>query len=395
MQKPNHKRLEFLSDLKRNIACFIRSFFYYFFRVFPVKKNKIHIINFDGRGYGDNLKYIVEEILNRRLDYDIVWETKKEYWEKFPPSVRLVKHKSVKAIFESATAKIWIDNTRKQPYVRKRKKQVYIQTWHGSPMELKKVEKDAEDKLTPYYLKQAKNDSRLINILLSDSNVCTGIYKRAFWYNGEILECGFPKNDILINKPENTVDKVYKHFNIKKDINIILYAPTFRNNFDTSVYEFDYESILSLLSNKTGEKWVFLVRLHPNIAEKSFFMPYSDQIINASSYDDISELLLVSGMLISDYSGLVFDFLLTRKPVFLYIKDYADYLHERNFYVDLFSLPFPSAFTSSELVEKISNYDDEVYLKSLEKLFQQTKIFEDGKASKKVVDRIITEITNE
>jgi CDP-glycerol glycerophosphotransferase len=364
---------------------------YNLFSVFPIQTNKIFVTNFNGRGYGDNPKYIINEILARKLDCDIVWSVSDKFQENFPNSIRLVRHNSIKSIYEAVTAKIWIDNTRKQPYVRKRKKQFYIQTWHGQILDTKKVEKDIENKLSPYYIKQAKNDSKLINILLSDSSICTAKYKRAFWYNGEILECGFPKNDILINKPNSIPEKVYKYFNLKKNINIILYAPTFRNNFDINIYDLDYESILSLLHDKTKEDWVFLVRLHPNIAKKSTFLNYSNHVLNASLYNDMQELLLASNILITDYSGSMFDFSLMYKPVFLYIKDYKDYVEERDFYIDLLSLPFPYALNSSELAEKITQFDNKTYLESLNKLMSQIDIFEDGKASIKVVDRIIKE----
>jgi CDP-glycerol glycerophosphotransferase len=358
-----------------------------------MQKNKIFVLNFNGKGYGDNLKYIVEEILERKIDCDIVWGIDNRYRKNFPKSVRLVRFNSVESIYEAVTAKIWLDNTRKQPYVRKRKQQFYIQTWHGQIFDTKKVEGDIENKLSPYYIKQAKNDSKLIDIILSDSSVCTEKYKRSFWYNGEILECGFPKNDVLINNPKNINEKVHKYFNLEQNTNIVLYAPTFRNNFDMDSYDLDYESILNALRSKTHKNWIFLIRLHPNIAEKSVFLSYNNLILDASLYDDMQELLLASNILITDYSGTMFDFSLMRKPVFLYIKDYIDYIKERDVYIDLFSLPFPQVLTSSELIEKISRFDNESYIKSVEQFIRQIDVFEDGKASKKVVDRIIKEIS--
>jgi CDP-glycerol glycerophosphotransferase len=378
--------------IKQSISCNIRLFFYYLFSIFPLHEKKIFVINFNGKGYGDNPKYIVDEILSQKLDYDIVWSVCNKFRKNFPHPVRLVRFNSIKSIYEAVTAKIWIDNTRKQPYVRKRKKQFYIQTWHGQILDAKKVEGDIENSLSPYYLKQAKNDSKLINIILSDSSVCTKKYRRAFWYDNEILECGFPKNDILINKPKNINEKVYKYFDLEENTNIILYAPTFRNSFDMHLYDLDYNSVLNTLRSKNHENWIFLIRLHPNITEKSILLSYNDHVLNASLYEDMQELLLASNILITDYSGTMFDFSLMRKPVFLYIKDYKDYTLERNFYIDLFSLPFPCALTSSELIEKISQFDNEVYVKSIERLLQQTNIFENGKASKEVVNRIIEEI---
>jgi CDP-glycerol glycerophosphotransferase len=391
--KNNNNIKEKFKLIKQNVSYSIRLFLHYLFFVFPIQKDKIFIINFNGKGYGDNLKYIVEEIMKRKLKYDIVWSVSNKFRKNFPDSIRLARFNSIRSIYEAVTAKIWIDNTRKQPYVRKRKNQFYIQTWHGQILDTKKVEKDIENKLSSYYIKQAKRDSKLIDIILSDSSVCTEKYKRAFWYNGEIFESGFPKNDILINKPKNITEKVYNYFNLEQGrVKIVLYAPTFRNNFDANIYDLDYESVLNVLRDKTNENWLFLVRLHPNIAEKSTCLNYNNHVLNASLYDDMQELLLVSNILITDYSGAMFDFLLMRKPVFLYVNDYKNYVEERDFYVDLFSLPFPCALNSSVLTEKIALFDHEVYREAVDRLIRQIDVFEDGKASQRVVDRIVEEI---
>jgi len=365
---------------------------YYIFRLFPIQKNKIFIQNFNGKGYGDNPKYIVEEILQRRLNYVIVWAVRPGFLHDFPTVVKTVPYKSIRAIYEEATAKIWIDNCRKQLYVRKRKEQYYIQTWHGTAC-VKKIEKDAEQKLSDYYVRQAKYDSSLINLFLSASKFYSQLYRSAFWYNGDIFECGSPRADILINPARNIKDKVQNFFNINSNTRIILYAPTFRNNFAIDIYKINYEQILNSLREKTKETWIFLLRLHPGISEKSDFFVYAKTVLNASNYSDMQELLLASDILITDYSGCMSDFSLMKKPVFLYINDYEEYKkEERALYFDLFSLPFPCAVTTSELIENIIHFDNEKYLSSLNEYFQKVGIFRDGNASEKIVNRLITEI---
>jgi CDP-glycerol glycerophosphotransferase len=126
--------------IKTIIVYRILVFLYYLFRIFPIHKNKIFIQNFNGKGYGDNPKYIVEEILRRRFDYVLVWAVRPKFSHNFPQAVKTVPYKRIRAIYEEVTAKIWIDNCRKQLYVRKRKGQYYIQTWHGT-VNLKKLKK--------------------------------------------------------------------------------------------------------------------------------------------------------------------------------------------------------------------------------------------------------------
>jgi CDP-glycerol glycerophosphotransferase len=374
------------------IKC-ILIFFYYLFRIIPVQKNKIFIQNFNGKGYGDNPKYIVEEILRHGLDFELVWAVRPVLSKDFPETVKTVPYKSIRAIYEEATAKIWIDNCRKQLYVRKRKKQFYIQTWHGT-VGIKKVEKDVEQQLSAYYVKQAKHDSNMINLFLSDSIFASQIYRSSFWYNGEIFECGSPRDDILVNYNHSLKDKVKKYFNIDNNAKIILYAPTFRDNFDINVYNVNYRSILDSLEKQTKENWVFLLRLHPNISEKSGNFLFNDKIINASNYYDMQELLFAGDILISDYSSCIYEFAIMNKQVFLFISDYEQYRKERDFYLDPFSLPFPCSTNNDDLLYNILNFKTEQYLKSLYDFFIKVGLVKDGTASKKVVDRIIMEMEN-
>ena len=102
----------------------------YLFRVLPVKNNKIFCSNFGGRGYGDNPKYICEHLLSSSDKYDIVWEVN-DLDEYMPEGIRKVKYLSFRAIYEATTSRVWIDNVRKNIWFRKRKNQLYIQTWHG------------------------------------------------------------------------------------------------------------------------------------------------------------------------------------------------------------------------------------------------------------------------
>ena len=370
--------------IKSIIINSIRNILYYLFSIFPICKNKIFIQNFNGKGYGDNPKYIVEEILRRELDFVLVWAVVPKLSKGFPQRVKTVPYKSIRAIYEEATAKIWIDNCRKQLYVRKRKEQYYIQTWHGM-VNLKKVEKDVEQNLSAYYVKQAKRDSTLINLFLSDSKFSSQLYRSAFWYNGEILECGSPRDDILINP-------VQKHFNIAGNKKIILYAPTFRDNSGVDAYDIDFELILNSLQEQTKEGWIFLVRLHPNISEKSELLSFNESIINVSNYDDMQELMLASDILITDYSDCMYEFALMNKPVFLYAHDHEQYRKERDFYFDIFSLPFPCAVNNNDLLQNILHLDTARYLNSLAAFFEKTGVIKNGDAAKKVVDRIVTEI---
>jgi CDP-glycerol glycerophosphotransferase len=188
----------------------------------------------------------------------------------------------------------------------------------------------------------------------------------------------------------NIKDKVFNILHITGNPKIILYAPTFRNTFNSNVYNINCKLILDTVAKHTNARWIFLIRMHPNISNESEFIEYNENIFNVTNYDDIQELLIASDMLITDYSSCITEFALMNKPAFVYASDYDQYKNERDFYFDLFSLPFPCATNNDELLDKIINFDTTLYLDSLKEHFLKVGIVKDGNASKTVVDKIIS-----
>jgi len=272
-------------------------------------------------------------------------------------------------------------------YPPKRKGQYYIQTWHGG-FPLKKIEKDAENKIGKGYVDIAKRDSKLADLFISNSKFCTNLYRSAFWYEGEIIESGSPRCDIIINNKSCICAKVKKYFNISFTSNILIYAPTFRSDLNTVVYNIDFNELIEALEHKFGGQWNVLVRLHPIISYKDNFIKYNTRIINATHYDDMYELLAASDILITDYSSTMFEFSLSNKPVFLYAADVRTYAEDRNFYFDIYSLPYPLAKDNSELGCVIANFDFVKYTKEVCAFLKQLGSAEKGNAATQVGNRI-------
>ena len=355
-------------------------------RVFPIK-NKIVCCNMKGKRYGDNPKYIADEIIRRGLDYEIVWLLNEKEDEELPTEIRRASHNPFSMAYELATAKVWIDSNTKQYGTLKRKNQIYIQTWHGS-YGLKKVYGDIPEKITSIDSDTMQYNSKITDLMISNSRQTTEIYQRAFWYKGNILECGSPRNDIFFVDAGRFREKVQAHFEIvgKK---IALYAPTFRKNFATDVFRLDYRRLQQILQKRYSGEWVILIRLHPNnIADAETFIEYKNDIINATDYSVMQELLVASDVLITDYSSCMFDFVTTGKTCFLYATDVEAYREERDYYFDLKELPFPLAQNNDEMEENILNFDEEKYQKELNQLFEKVGLCESGNASGQVVDYI-------
>lgn len=360
------------------------------FLIFPIQKNKIVICNFYGNGYGDNGKYIAEELQTQKIDCNIVWLVRKKNIQKviFPPYIHISEYGSLHGLYDLATAKIWIDNSRKSFYPIKRKGQYYLQTWHSS-IRLKKIERDCAEKLSKSYVYIAQNDAKLCDLMISGSDFSWNIYHNSFWYNGEILKSGTPRCDIFFQQNFKIRKKVYRSLNIASGTNLILYAPTFRTNSDLTIYKLEFDKILKTVEEKFDGDWKVLFRLHPDVAFLSFELQLNDSIIDVTEYDDIQELLCAANLLITDYSSCMFDALIAKKICFLHTKDYYNYiLKERELYFNFEDLPFPWSITDEQLIINIKNFDLNQYMQKLNLFNKKINIYEEGNACKIIVEKL-------
>lgn len=360
-------------------------------RGLPIDENKIVVTSFYGRGYGDNPKAIASELLKRNAGVKIVWLVSGEKArESLPEGVTACDYDSPEKIRELSTAKVWIDNSRKGARFKK-PGQIYLQTWHG--FALKRIEKDAADKLPAEYAEYARRDSAQCDLIVSNSAFMTKIYKESFWYDGEVEEFGSPRNDALFADNSDAVKKVQAALGIPENKKILLYAPTFRATGSLDAYGLDYASAADALAKRFGGEWVVLVRLHPHVTELAKDLKFDREFtFDATAYDDMQELLAASDAVITDYSSLMFDFALTRRPCFQFATDIEAYRGDRNFYFPLDELPFPLAVNNGELRARIESFDEKAYLEKWDAFCKKVGMKEDGHASERCADWIIGKI---
>ena len=356
-------------------------------RVFPIKQNKVFFESYYGSQYGCNPKYLSEWIVSHvpKQEFDLVWSLNKPI---NIPGVRVVRNRSLKYFYELATSKVIITNFRTRSDFKKRKNQFYIQTWHSS-LRLKQIEKDVAESLPKQYLEMAKIDSSKVDLLLSGCQFSTNIFQRAFWYDGEIFETGSPRNDLFFRKNVALLENIKHNFRISPETKVVLYAPTFRKDHRLEYYQLNFDKLTSDLSQQFGGKWVCLVKLHPHLMNLSKQLTEQKNVLDVTRYPDIQELLYVSDVLISDYSSLMFDYALTKRPCFLYRPDYDEYTrNDRGLDFDVLSLPFISVYNQQELSQEISQFNQEVYEQEVIKFLNQVGSFEDGRCCERVVERI-------
>lgn len=359
----------------------------------PVEPGKILFSNMKHMGYGGNPKYIAEALLQadaeRRLD--LVWVTADETYV-FPEKIRTVQFGSYAYYQELATAHIWVDNTRKQFDARKREGQYYIQTWHGAaPM--KKVERDARASLPENYVVNAKRDSEMADLFLSGSEFYTALYRRSFWYDGPVMKAGLPRQDVFW-KGDAVRKKVFEYYGIEEEKSLALYAPTFRRDFTNAYYDIDVPAVREALQKRFGKEFVFAVSKHPDNQYLEYELDKREYLA-VEGYADFEELLAAADVLLTDYSGCMYDFSYTRRPVFLYQRDYELYLKDRDFYVPMEELPYPRACSNEELVRNIGEFNLENYQRKVEAFMDGMGNYDDGKASEKVAEHILSVVKGE
>ncbi len=353
---------------------------------FPIQKNKIFFMNYNGCGYGCNPKYIAQELIRRSADVEMVWgiDEKPHY---FPDAIRSVHIGTYEYYKELATAGMWIDNIRKGADIKKRKGQYYIQTWHGAAP-FKKVEADLTGSVPDVVIDTAWLDSLKTDLFLSGSRFYSDLYRRAFGYDGEILESGLPRLDIFRNT-KRAKREVYKAFGLGQDNMLVLYAPTFRDDGSIKAYDLDPGSVMEVVEERFGKTCVVLVSKHP-LNKSIEYMMDKEKYVDASVYEDFEELLAATDVLITDYSGCVYDFSFTGNPAFLYQPDHDEMKIQRDFYVQPHQMPYPLAHDMEELIGNIQHFDGLKYKKELSGFMEQFGDFDDGHASERVCDRICT-----
>ena len=352
----------------------------------PVKRNKIVMLYNSGHGYGDSPKCLAEALLKQGNQYDIVWLVNNKSLE-IPSPIRKIYLARIRSIYELATAKVIITTMKGRVNLKKKKGQYFVYIPHGQSG-AKYVEKAAKG-LGASYIEGSKWHSSVTNLFISSSRMQTEEMRDCFWYDGEIMESGLPRNDIFFHYQEKNILRIRKGLGIGKDDFIVLYAPTFRNEGGLSVYDIDTERLLSVLRKKTGKNCRILVRLHPNYiwyGKPSF--GYSDEVIDVTDYPDIQELLVISDILIPDYSSTIFDFMLMKRPVFLFTKDIAEYQTMRGLKDWFFKVPFPFCHNNDELCQEIINFDAPSYIQRCKEFDKLYGSLEDGHATERVVNRL-------
>lgn len=353
-----------------------------------VQNNKVFVMTFDFN-YSCNPRYIVDEMLRQKLPVEIVWVTPNQAnveTDLFPPEVKLVRRHSMEMYDEMASSKIWIDNGLNCVWdgMPKKKSQVYFNTWHGS-MGIKRLSGN------PNWLRRAKHCRKLTDYCISNSTFEEDVFRSTFWPDSEYLRYGHARNDILFKTEQfpEIRKKLDQYFDLKPEQKVLLYAPTFRDDFRTNCYDIDYMRLKQALEQRFGGEWVILVRAHfKNRRKNQVSIEYNDWVKNASGYPDMQELLATVDAGITDYSSWAYDYVLTGRPMFLYTTDIELYDNDRGFYYPLTSTPFAICKNNDDLEQAVLAFDQQEYAEKCEAFLKDKGCAETGHACEQIVDKM-------
>ena len=367
---------------------------WYLTKKVKVDDNTIMLTTMQGE-YTCNPKYICEELLRRKLPYKLIWVLRGASLGPYPPELEFVKDESIEYFRAAAKAKVVVQNGHalQRNNVQKSKKQYWIQTWHGS-LGLKRLEGAGGDE--KFYNKMRKLDTKQTDYLISNSKFEDDVFNSTYWPDVPILQLGHARNDILFNKSKQTASelrtKILKRLDIEdKGQKFLLFAPTHDDkNLDQAFGNIDFDNLRDTLGSKFGGTWEILIRTHNSNKRQSskWLAGLPLYCRNASFYPDMQELMLLADIGLTDYSSWICDYILTRKPSFLYGANIKKYNATRGFYHKIEDTPFSMATTNLELLDNISNFKQKEYEHKIDKFLDKCACIDDGKASERIVDKI-------
>lgn len=308
-------------------------------------------------------------------------------------NVEIVVRNSKKYFYWLATAKYLINSSTFPSFFVKKEGQIYVNTWHGTP--LKSMGYRISDDLS--VSQNVVRNFLMTDFLLASNSIMTNMYLEDYklknLYSGEILEAGSPRIDWTINYPKEAVYQDLRSLGLKFDEKLasILYCPTWKGKQITKTSD-DMEQIIQeslLLKEKFSGDYNFFLKVHPFIYNKISIDKRVSSFLIPDSYD-ANKCLADIDILITDYSSIFFDYLVTNKPIIFYVWDSDIYEQERGLSLKVDELPGPVVYTTDELIISVEtiNLVKQKFKAKYEKLRQKTVCYEDGFSSERYIDYI-------
>ena len=345
----------------------------------PVVDNKIFVMTFDD-SYSCNPASIADALLMKDDRPEIVWAVSSgSDLKSFPEGINKVTRGSKEMFRQMKTSRIWLDNGVNCAwyFMPKSRKQIYINTWHGS-MGIKKLSGNFLWKI------RAGRCGRITDYLVTNSTFEEEVFRNTFWKKAEFLKEGHPRNDILFDEKRLSAarSEIFSKYGIAPGCKILLYAPTFRDGKGLNIKFPDLKAVASELSDKTGDEWRIFVKVHPR--DRNVHHDFGPEAVDVSGFTDMGKMMACADFAISDYSSWVYDYVLLRRPVVLYCPDKDEYISSRGLYYPLETTPFPVVADNEGLLQAVRDMDTNAYKASCDEFLRSKGCYEKGTASSRI-----------
>ncbi|KMJ59028.1 CDP-glycerol:glycerophosphate glycerophosphotransferase [Bacillus sp. LL01] len=387
LNKPNHRRVNKYAKYYDKLS---------------INKGTILYESRDGNSITDSpyaiFKYLLENPEYNHFTH--IWsianfQEMKTVIEKYKgiKNIKFVKRNSNEYLKHLASAEYLINNSTFQSFYISKDGQKYINTWHGTPLKTMGFDIPGNPSLSQNVVRNFLSADYIISPNAHTTQVFFKSYKLNGIFQGEILETGYPRIDLTIN----TNPDEYINYLIGLDISIdrkkqnILYAPTWKGTNVTNVKNnlMQIVSDINYLKKSVGKEYNLLVKVHPFLYKEAVLHKGLKGTLIPDNIDT-NELLSTVDILITDYSSIFFDFLVTNKPILFYTWDSDEYSEERGQYFSDSELPGPLLYNVKELEQTIKKLSGKTHFenanyKSMKATFTS---HEDGNVTKRVIKAI-------
>lgn len=365
----------------------------------PINGRSVLYESFFGRAINDNPHAVFRALLDDPAfsSYQHFWvldglenRTDTSRYEGLP-NVHFVLFGSVEYVEALATCKYLINNVTFPPYFCKRKGQVYVNTWHGTAM--KNMGYDMVDGIvgSANMVRNFLHTDYLISANDMMTHMYLDSYKLQGIYPGSIVEEGYPRVDLTLHSDVTEVVSILRGMgvDIEPGKRVVMYAPTWRESKDGAAI--NPEELLfakKVLESKIDrEKYQVLIKPHQFVYNMIKDMPEYRGVLVPSTVDT-NELLSVVDVLISDFSSIIFDFMVLDRPILFYIPDLEGYRKTRGLSFSLEDLPGPHCDNLSDIAELIPVAEEQMGLHAdaYRRLKERVCPYDDGEVSKRIVD---------
>ena len=364
-------------------------------RLFPVKKNRVILVNdlsYKSAGNPKSVGEYLDQHYNGKFEIIVSVNDPEAYRHLEKRGFKVIRYKSLSYFFYALTAKVLLTNSGGYSFLPMRKKQYVINTWHGGGAYKKCGIDMYED--TKTFRKDLRLQGDHTSAFLSTCTRFSDELSRALQTPREVFwEIGMPRNDMMIHVDEELRASVREKLGLADGEKLILFAPTYRkigdNYFNDSVaisYGVDIERTCAAMEKRFGGKWRFAMRYHPCVVNRGDLA--SEGAMDLTDYEDMQELLLAADAMINDFSSSMWDFMMTGRPSFLFAVDLEHYVKTTQVYTPVEEWPFPCSVNNDELEKNILEFDEEKYAAACKYHYDSLGGCETGKATQLVCERI-------